>query len=129
MHLFNFCLGEHDGTTMFDYISDNDASSKMVENNSHHTDHHSKHITVPVRRYDNLELGIQPDLIIMDVEGFEYEVLKGMKDLLSNLERCDIVIEIMPQTKTKNETMAIMASYGFTKHHRVDDHDCHFRKD
>gem|GEM_PF-6289741 len=31
VNLFNFCLGENDGTTLFEYMSDNDASSKMID--------------------------------------------------------------------------------------------------
>lgn len=65
----------------------------------------------------------------MDVEGFEYEVLKGMKELLSNIKHTDMIIEIMPRTATKHQTMELMASYGFNKHKWVDDHDCHFWKE
>lgn len=129
MHLYNFCLGEQDGTTLFDYVSDNDASSKMIAHNSNRKTENQKHIEVPVKRYDSLELWIQPDLIIMDVEGFEYEVLKGMKELLSNIKHTDMIIEIMPRTETKHKTMELMASYGFNKHKWVDDHDCHFWKE
>ena len=127
IHLYNFCLGEHDGMTSFEYIADNDASSKMVPDN--HPLNKSTYISVPVKRYDNIGLNILPDLIIMDVEGFEYEVLKGMENLLKSLQNCDVVIEIMPKTPTKHETVALMKSYGFTKHHWVTDHDCHFWKE
>ena len=79
--------------------------------------------------YDNLGLTIKPDLLIMDVEGFEYEVLQGMENLLRSLNNCDVVIEIMPHTPTKNDTMKLMESFGFTHHKWVDDHDCHFWKE
>lgn len=127
MHLYNFCLGKEDGTTLFEYISDNDASSKMAEAGANAEK--GNFITVPVKRYDNLSLDIQPDLIIMDVEGFEYEVLQGMENLLRNLNKCDVIIEIMPQTPTKQATLDLMRSYGFTHHAWPDDHDCHFRKE
>lgn len=67
MHLYNLCLGEADGETLFNYIADNDASSKMVseKDSDSKADHY---ITVPVKVYDHLDLGISPDLIIMDVE-------------------------------------------------------------
>ena len=125
-HLYNFCLGNQDGTTLFEYVSDNDASSKMA---THANWSEEKFIEVPVKIYDNLGLTIKPDLLIMDVEGFEYEVLQGMENLLRNLQNCDVIIEIMPHTPTKNETMKLMESFGFTHHKWVDDHDCHFWKE
>lgn len=67
MHLYNLCLGERDGETLFEYVADNDASSKMVDK-THTIVDAQKFITVPVRVYDHLHLDISPDLIIMDVE-------------------------------------------------------------
>lgn len=115
--------------TLFEYVSDNDASSKMAGTSSESEVTSSQFIQVPVKKYDNLGLTITPDLLIMDVEGFEYEVLQGMENLLKGLQNCDIIIEIMPHTPTKNETMKLMESFGFNKHKRVDDHDCHFWKE
>lgn len=56
MHLYNFCLGEENGTTLFDYISDNDASSKMVSHNAKNKEQNTKFLEVPVKRYDSLDL-------------------------------------------------------------------------
>ncbi len=131
MHLYNFCLGDKDGETLFEYVKENDASSKMVVSEGHHDREHHKgnFITVPVKVYDHLDLGIKPDLIIMDVEGFEFEVLKGMQNLLTSLDKTDVIIEIMHHTPTKKETLELMKAYGFTQHKWVDDHDCHFWKE
>lgn len=65
-YLYNCCLGEHDGETLFEYIAENDASSKMVKSNELAS--HEKFISVPVKRYDGMHLAIKPDLIVMDVE-------------------------------------------------------------
>lgn len=126
MHLFNFCLWNKEWMTLFEYISDNDASSKMVDETEEGVDKNG-FISVPVKTYDSLNLGIQPDLIIMDVEGFEYEVLQGMEQLLRSLKKCDIIIEIMPHTPHKEDTLKLMESYGY-QYKWADDHDAHFRK-
>lgn len=55
MHLFNFCLGNKEGMTLFEYISDNDASSKMVDESEYGVDK-SGFISVPVKTYDSLHL-------------------------------------------------------------------------
>jgi len=38
----------------------------------------------------------QPDLIRMDIEGFEYYVLDGMKNTLQSVESCAMFIEVHP---------------------------------
>lgn len=125
-HLYNFCLGDKDGMTLFEYVDANDASSKMAGDGAS-TDK-TKFIEVPVKRFDNLGLNITPDLIIMDVEGFEYEVLQGMEQFIKSLPKTtDIIIEIMPHTPTKKQTLELMESWGFT-YKWADDHDAHFQK-
>lgn len=52
-----------------------------------------------------------------------------MKELLNSIPACDVIIEIMPDTSTKQDTLELMKSYGFSHHKWVDDHDCHFWKE
>lgn len=55
-------------------------------------------IEIPVRSLDNIlnETKTVPDLVKIDVEGYELEVLKGAKNLL-HLHRPKIIMEIHPQ--------------------------------
>jgi FkbM family methyltransferase len=52
---------------------------------------------VKIRTLDTLvaELGVRPDLIKVDVEGFEFEVLRGAENVLRNM-RPVLLIEIHP---------------------------------
>ena len=51
--------------------------------------------------------------MIIDVEGYEKQVLKGMDKLLSDIKSADIVIEIFEGSPQKQEITEFMASKGF----------------
>jgi len=53
-------------------------------------------------------------LILIDVEGFEFNVISGMKSFLKGLTECDVVIELLPETQNKEKTMEFMTDLGFT---------------
>ena len=70
--------------------------------NSHQ---HDKLLTqaVPIITIDTLAVDPKHDLLIlMDVEGFEYEALLGVSNLLKRSSRVDWRIEVFPFIPTKN---------------------------
>lgn len=69
-------------------------------------------IEVPVRRFDDLWIDDQKiegtRLIIMDVEWFELNVLKWMKNTLKKFHDIDIIMEIRDDQKNKDSVITLM---------------------
>lgn len=81
----------------------------------------SEQQTVPVVTLDDtLSLGKKKALCLMDVEGFEYEALKGASKILSSRTKPYWIIEVLPndprgETNTEFENVfALMQSHGYT---------------
>jgi FkbM family methyltransferase len=78
---FNLALSDHDGSVN---LTDKPGSSvnQVVEASGTN----KRYVPVPCRTLDHLcaELGIHPDIVKMDVEGYEVEVLKGFGESLRN---------------------------------------------
>lgn len=52
-------------------------------------------------------------LVIIDVEGFELEVLRGMPKFLAQANNIDIIIEIHEQSKHRKEIIDQFLANGF----------------
>ena len=69
---------------------------------------------------DTLSLGGKKALFLMDVEGFEYEALKGSKTILSSETKPYWIIEVWPQNGSGqpnnafSNTFSFMESHGYT---------------
>jgi len=125
VHIFNYALWDRETEMPFDYREDNDASSQIIQES-----HSNIGIKVPVKIFDTLWLGFNPKkikLIIMDVEGFEYQVLQGMKNFLRENWNLDIIIEIMDHQKNRKNTIDYMhALWYYSK--KIDHNNYHFWK-
>lgn len=130
-HLYNFALGNKEKIMDFKYYINHDGGSKIVQDSSYpDSGVVPELIKVPVKIFDKLDLGIdfkKVRLIVMDVECFEYHVLKGMKKSLSKMTDVDVLIEINEKNPDKNKTIELMKELGF-KPKKISVHDWYFRK-
>ncbi len=102
------------------------AKLKITGNKAGCTQHHiskkNKGINIEMNSIDNLiksEKITIPDLIKIDVEGYEFNVLLGMKQILKNYKPI-IFIEIHPKKildygKTKEDIDNLLNKYGYKK--------------
>ncbi|MCC7552643.1 FkbM family methyltransferase [Candidatus Micrarchaeota archaeon] len=51
---------------------------------------------------------IKPTVLRMDVEGYEYEIIKGMKDIITNLDNLLFFIELHPDCMDEKRTLEIL---------------------
>jgi FkbM family methyltransferase len=111
-HLFNFGLG--DENTMLDFYE-----STVCGFNTFCADQQVLNMVkrqVPVKRFDDLGLKINPKdvaLILIDAEGFEFKVLRGMKNLLEAIKDADIIVEIHETSEEVEDIMNYMRAMGF----------------
>jgi len=103
-------IGAESGTLFF--TSDLDAGNHVVENEDL-----ANSISIPVTTLDKLLGERMPDLIKIDVEGFEFQVLKGAKKTLQGKTLRTLIIEsIDPDDNSKSpegSLVSILQSYGF----------------
>jgi FkbM family methyltransferase len=122
VHTFQYGIGNKDGELEF-ASQGVSSSASFVEAITEINKHYSpttpiRKIRVEIRKIDSLLPQIKrPDLIKIDVEGFELEVLKGAANLLSQLPV--LIIEIHPlQLKLSNgSTVAVLhllESFGYS---------------
>lgn len=86
------CVGDHDGTT--DFFAAIDPSFSGIHDTGRSET--SSHLTLPIRTLDSIlaELGAtQVSLVKIDVEGAEWEVLRGAQQTLANSDPV-IMLEI-----------------------------------
>lgn len=124
--VFNYALGNETGEVQFEHIPQNDGSSRILQWNEHAVDKKAV-ITVPVKVFDELHSDIQPSLIIMDVEGFEYFVLQGMQKSLERYKQVDIIIEVFPDNPYKEKVLHLMQAHWY-QYSYIDKDNIHFRK-
>jgi FkbM family methyltransferase len=100
---FNFALGDTNGEEMMHEYSYSDVSSllKMEENQERLLPPRtvSSERTVRVRRLDELVMAgdvAQPDLIKIDVQGYEGRVLRGAERTLQHTRYCLIEMSFVP---------------------------------
>lgn len=78
------------------------------------------------KKYD-----IYPDLMTLDVEGAEFEVLKGAEDVLRNRKPL-VYVSIHPESMANDypytdvDLHAFMASLGYSGEHLATDHEVHY---
>ena len=77
------------------FITNSDRSGGFFPYSSPGKGHNWTEISVESTTLDNLFEDLDPDLIKVDVEGGEYRVLQGAKEIL-NRRKCKFLIEIHP---------------------------------
>ena len=130
--VYNLALGNKKGNFDFMYYPSHDGGSRMKETLKFQkpNKYKPKQIKVQSEVFDNLtfkEGKKNIRLIIIDVEGFELEVLKGMKSFLSTAKNVDIIIEIFSHNKNKDKVFDLMKKYGFS-YKNIGADDWYFKK-
>ncbi len=124
--LFPYALGDKEEEWAFEHIGYNDGSSRILQwtekkINRNHV------ITVPVKVFDELHSDIEPSLIIMDVEGFEYHVIKWMSNALMRYGQVDVIMEIFRDNTDKENVLQFMRARWYY-YKNIDKDNIHFRK-
>ncbi len=118
LRFYNLALGDEDSTMKFVYQPSHDWGSHIVQTDEDLIiDKDSIHINVPVKKLDSLideELLKKTRLVLIDVEWFELNVLKGARESLKTFKNIDIVMEIFHYNPKKKETIAFMEELGYS---------------
>lgn len=101
LYLNNFALGEHDETNNIDVAVNANIGANSMVNGFVQKDMIAETIVVPTKRLDVYleERGLRPDFIKIDVEGYEFPVLKGASRFFETQKRNlpPILVEISPR--------------------------------
>ena len=87
----NYVIGDENKPVTFHIANNGSQSSSVLELGTHKQQHPSVHFTHDIQttmhRIDSLELDLNDvDFLNIDLQGFEYEALKGMGDLLKKFK-------------------------------------------
>lgn len=128
--IYNIALWNENTTLNFEYRKFHNGSSHIMDNNDVKFDGWEI-IKVPVKRFDDLWIEKEKientRLIIMDVEWFELNVLKWMKNTLKSFSNISIIIEIWDNKENKNETIKFMNDLWYMEK-QIDDSNRLFTK-
>lgn len=112
--LYNVALWDKEWTVNFEYKPFHNWSSQIVKDVALEW---WEIIQVPVKRFDDLwiekEKIEKTRLIIMDVEGFELNVLKWMEKSLKEFKDINIIVEIWDGQDNKEKTINYMKSLWY----------------
>ena len=103
---YNFALGENEKTVLFSDQSD-DSNNQISEKGS---------ISVKVKKLDDVVNLANIHLLKIDVEGYEYEVLKGAKNIAmkSKIIYLECVPELLEKHNAREEQLiSLLKKYGF----------------
>jgi FkbM family methyltransferase len=98
VHVIEAAAGKEEGVVQFTLLKEEPYRNMVVSQSIR--SHKGSLITVPVTTLDKVckELNLQPDWIRMDVQGYEFEVLKGARKILAaGKGRLRILAEMHPQ--------------------------------
>jgi len=104
---FQLAVGEAPGIAYMKYSQEGNLGTATIVSNSIEASNYEVNIVT----VDSLGLPL-PDLIKIDVEGFELFVLKGMRATLEKLSNVSVWIEV--SKATAKEVYGFMESLGFT---------------
>jgi len=117
-------LGEKNGEAEMHLASREDSSSLLALGDAQKRlfcMEEERRVTVPVRRLDDVvkasELG-RPTLLKIDVQGFEFEVLKGATGLLHAVDELYVecsFVELYVGQRLATEVIELLAGFGFTE--------------
>jgi FkbM family methyltransferase len=113
VHLYNVGLGDKD--EILDFYQSSVAAYNTFCNDQRILN--TEKTQAKVMRFDDMGLGLDAKnvaLILMDVEGFEYHALNGMKMFLSSLKNVDVVVEIHENCPNKKKVLDLMRTIGYS---------------
>jgi FkbM family methyltransferase len=110
--LYNLGLASQKGELLFSLGNDSSMNHVRISNEKNeHT------VSVEIDSLDNVLKGVHPNLLKIDVEGFEQEVLLGAKNLLASNSLKAIIIELnssgLKYGVTDVEIHLLLQSYSF----------------
>jgi len=88
VYLENVALSDHDGVGWL-FQSPLSLANSLVDD-----EHATSKLQVSIKRGDTYAPRHFPDVVKIDVEGYEYEVLKGMQQILSSTKLKCVVLEV-----------------------------------
>ena len=113
MKTYQLAIGDKTGKAKMNISPYSNLSSLVKQKNRRVTET----IEVKVTTLDSFLKGKRhPDFVRMDVEGYEYNILKGMKGILKSKKPIKIFIELHPHIMKKNQTiyvLKILKKHGF----------------
>jgi FkbM family methyltransferase len=118
-HAENYAAGDREGTVTLHVANNDGLSSSVLELGTHSVDHptvaYLKDIEVPIRRIPPSSMY---DFLVLDTQGYELEVLKGMMNHVTNFK--GILSEINRNEVYKgcvlvDELDTYLGNYGFRR--------------
>lgn len=114
---YNLALWNYDGTVSFQFMEEHEGKSHVdVKTRSNQS-----LLRLPIQKFDTVKLDINYDnikLFLIDVEWYEYEVLKGMEKTLRQLKEAELIIEIFDDNPDRDQLFQFMDHLGFD-HKRI----------
>lgn len=106
------CVGLSSSSGTMYMTVDSDTTNRLVSG-----DDCFNAVQVPVSKLDDFDFGESPVLLKIDVEGWEYEVLNGAKQLLANRSLLAVILEINDNAAKigikESEILNFLSSFGF----------------
>lgn len=123
-HAFNVALGSSKGSVQINISANSGLSSSILSMNSAHLENfpESKFIATEIVQVSTIDeqvrtLDIDPESAVLkvDVQGFEYEVLRGAINNLAKFKYCYLELSILPMYSGEATLLSVLnflSSYG-----------------
>ena len=126
-----YALSDEENEFEFEYFEGFESSSRIKERGGEFSKY-AKILKIKTKRLDDIvkEYNIDIDkirLVKIDVEGHEYNVIKGGIKTFEKLKNVDIIIEIWNSNPNKEKTLELMKELGF-EYKQISNDDWHFWK-
>ena len=133
IHLFDCALSNEEGETTFNHVKNAPAYSGIKERSYNVDKPDIEKINVKLQQLDNiLEEQVKIDFIKIDVEGAEFEVIVGFKDILQK-HRPNLLVEILPVYESSSPRVGrqqaieeILDELGYYKYRILKDENNNF---